>query len=202
MRSRTPYSRFLVAAAISVLLAAAQGPPSEPPSGDPLPRVLITTAKGAVEIEVFPAQAPKTVANFLEYVDSRAYDDTIFHRVISGFVVQGGGFTPELEMIPTLPPVKIETTNKLQNVRGSVAMARSLDRDSATSQFYINLSDNTELNRGGRQFGYTVFGRVTAGMAVVDRISRVQTSQRGLMKDVPIFPVIVESVRRVKTPGP
>ena len=162
------------------------------------PTVILETSKGTVKIELFPLEAPKTVENFLRYVDAGFYDDTVFHRVIRGFVVQGGGFTPELDLKPTLPPVPIESRNGLENKRGSVAMARNFDRDSATSQFYINLSDNEQLDRGARSFGYTVFGRVTEGMDVVDRISAVQTSRRGEIDDIPILPVFLETARRAK----
>jgi cyclophilin family peptidyl-prolyl cis-trans isomerase len=162
------------------------------------PVVVLETSKGAIRIELLPHEAPKTVANFLRYVDAGFYADTIFHRVIRGFVVQGGGFTPELELKPTLPPVEIESRNGLENKRGSVAMARSLDRNSATSQFFINLSDNEQLNRSVHSFGYTVFGRVIEGMAVVDRIAGVQISRRGEMDDVPIIPVFLESARRAE----
>jgi cyclophilin family peptidyl-prolyl cis-trans isomerase len=160
------------------------------------PVVILETSKGTIKLELFPQDAPKTVENFLRYVDGGFYADTVFHRVIRGFVVQGGGFTPELELKPTLPPVEIESRKGLENKRGSVSMARSLDRDSATSQFFINLSDNEQLNRGARSFGYTVFGRVVEGMEVVDRIAAVQTSRRGEMEDVPILPVFLESARR------
>jgi peptidyl-prolyl cis-trans isomerase A (cyclophilin A) len=170
--------------------------PSSPAAQNPL--VILETSKGAIKIELFPAQAPKTVENFLRYVDAGFYADTVFHRVIRGFVVQGGGFTPDLELKPTLPPVRIESRNGLENARGSVAMARSLDRDSATSQFFINLSDNQQLNRSAKNFGYTVFGRVIEGMEVVDRIAAVQTSRRGEMDDVPIIPVFLEAARRAK----
>lgn len=162
------------------------------------PVVVLETSKGAIKIELFPGEAPKTVENFLHYVDAGFYSDTIFHRVIRGFVVQGGGFTPELELKPTLPPVQIESRKGLENKRGSLSMARRLDRDSATSQFFINLSDNEQLNRGARSFGYTVFGRVIEGMEVVDRIAAVQTSRRGEMDDVPIIPVFLESARRAE----
>lgn len=160
--------------------------------------VVLETSKGAIKIELFPREAPKTVENFLRYVDAGFYSDTIFHRVIRGFVVQGGGFTPELELKPTLPPVPIESRKGLENKRGSVSMARRLDLNSATSQFFINLSDNEQLNRGARSFGYTVFGRVIEGMEVVDRIAAVQTSRRGEMDDVPILPVFLESARRAE----
>jgi peptidyl-prolyl cis-trans isomerase A (cyclophilin A) len=162
------------------------------------PAVILETSKGVIKIELFARETPKTVGNFLRYVDGGFYVDTVFHRVIRGFVVQGGGFTPELELKPTLPPVEIESRKGLENKRGSVSMARSLDRNSATSQFFINLSDNEQLNRGARSFGYTVFGRVIEGMEVVDRIAAVQTSRRGEMEDVPILPVFLESARRAE----
>jgi cyclophilin family peptidyl-prolyl cis-trans isomerase len=162
------------------------------------PVVVLETSKGTIKVELFPDEAPKTVENFLHYVDSGFYADTVFHRVIRGFVVQGGGFTPELELKPTLPPVPIESRNGLANKRGSVAMARNLDRNSATSQFYINLSDNEQLDRSSHSFGYTVFGRVIEGMEVVDRIAGVQTSRRGEMDDVPIIPVFLDAVRLEK----
>jgi cyclophilin family peptidyl-prolyl cis-trans isomerase len=170
--------------------------PAAPETGNPV--VVLETSKGAIRIELFPGEAPKTVENFLHYVDAGFYADTVFHRVIRGFVVQGGGFTPELELKPTLPPVPIESRNGMANNRGSVAMARNLDRNSATSQFYINLSDNEQLDRSAHSFGYTVFGRVIEGMEIVDRIAGVQTSRRGEMDDVPIIPVFLESARREK----
>ena len=150
---------------------------------------------GTVRMELYPEVAPKTVANFLAYVNSGFYSDTVFHRVIEGFVVQGGGFTPELMPKPTRKPVRIETKNGMSNERGTVAMARQMGRNTATSQFFINLQPNTMLDRGVMQFGYTVFGRVIEGMEVVDRISRVQTSRRGRMQDVPILPVFLEAAQ-------
>ncbi len=157
--------------------------------------VTIRTSHGIVRIELHPEIAPKTVANFLGYVESGFYDDTVFHRVIENFVVQGGGFTPEMAIKPAGKPVRIETKNGMQNERGTVAMARSWGKDTATSQFFFNLQDNSNLDRGARRFGYTVFGRVVEGMDVLDRISRVQTSRRGPMEDVPILPVFLESAR-------
>jgi len=171
--------------------ATAQSPES--------PLIVLETSKGVVKIELFPEQAPKTVANFLTYVDTAYYDDTVFHRVIEKFVVQGGGFTPELEMKPTLEPVPIETKNGLTNDRGTVAMARQWKQNSATSQFFINLGDNEKLNRTAHNYGYTVFGRVIEGMEVVDRIARAQTSNRGRMRDVPILPVFLERAYRDQT---
>ena len=159
------------------------------------PVVAIETSKGLVRIELYPESAPKTVANFLAYVNSGFFDDTVFHRVIEGFVVQGGGFTPEMQLKPAAKPVRAETKNGLANERGTVAMARDVGRDTATSQFFFNLKDNEALDRDARSFGYTVFGRVIEGMDVVDRISRVQTSRRGRMEDVPILPVFLERAR-------
>ena len=150
---------------------------------------------GDVRIELYPESAPRTVANFLAYVNSGFFDDTVFHRVIEDFVVQGGGFTPEMQLKPTAKPVRAETKNGLANERGTVAMARDLGRDTATSQFFFNLKDNEALDRDTRSFGYTVFGRVIEGMDVVDRISRVQTSRRGRMEDVPILPVFLDRAR-------
>lgn len=187
------------AASMAAPQAAAREPATgktEPAAENPV--VILETSKGVIKIELFSQDTPKTVENFLRYVEGGFYADTVFHRVIRGFVVQGGGFTPELEMKPTLPPVEIESRKGLENKRGSVAMARSLDRNSATSQFFINLSDNEQLNRGARSFGYTVFGRVIEGMEVVDRIASVQTSRRGEMEDVPILPVFLESARRAE----
>lgn len=192
---RKAIARMLIAAA----LAAGVIPASQAlAAAEKLPQVLIKTAKGEIKIELFADQTPRTVENFLRYVDEKFFDDTIFHRVIRNFVVQGGGFTPELEMKPVHAAVKIESRSKLPNARGSVAMARNDNRDSATSQFFINLKDNARLDRKAFSFGYTVFGQVIEGMEVVDRISRVQTSRRGLMDDVPILPVFVESIRRVE----
>ena len=180
--------RSLLAAAGCPIVAFAQSPESRPV-------VAVKTSKGAFRIELYPDIAPRTVANFLSYVNSGFYDDTVFHRVIAGFVVQGGGFTPELHLKPTGKPVRIETKKGMLNVRGSVAMARGWGKDTATSQFFVNLKDNMDLDRGSRQFGYTVFGKVVEGMEVVDRISRVQTSRRGPMQDVPILPVFLETAR-------
>lgn len=162
------------------------------------PVVQFETSKGDFKIELFPEHSPKTVENFLTYVNFKYYDDTIFHRVIEKFVVQGGGFTPELQQKPTLPAVPIETKNGLTNDRGTVAMARDGRKDSATSQFFINLGDNEMLNRTGHTYGYTVFGRVIEGMEVVDKIADVQTSRRGRMADVPILPVFVDHAYVVK----
>ena len=164
-------------------------------ANEPRPVVSLKTSMGVVRVELYSDVVPKTVANFLAYVNSGFYDDTVFHRVIEGFVVQGGGFTPELTLKPTRKPVRIETQAGLSNERGTVAMARQMGKDTATSQFFVNLKPNAMLDRAALRFGYTVFGRVIEGMEVVDRISRVQTSRRGPMQDVPILPVFLEAAR-------
>ena len=187
MPQRQPCRSLLAAVGCAAVLFA-QSPESRPV-------VAVETSKGTFRIELYPDIAPRTVDNFLSYVNSGFYDDTVFHRVIEGFVVQGGGFTPELRPKPTGEPVRIETKKGMLNVRGSVAMARGWGKDTATSQFFVNLNDNANLDRGTRQFGYTVFGKVLDGMDVVDRIASVQTSRRGPMQDVPILPVFLESAR-------
>jgi cyclophilin family peptidyl-prolyl cis-trans isomerase len=178
------------------LLAVALLAPALPACWAQNPVVVLETSKGTIEIELYPEAAPKTVENFLKYVDAGFYADTIFHRVIRGFVIQGGGLTPELEEKPTMKPIRIEAQGDLLNERGTVAMARTNDRDSATSQFFINVADNAELDHSKRQFGYTVFGRVVSGMDVVDVIADVQTSTRGRIEDVPILPVFIDRVHR------
>ena len=187
-------ARRLLAPLAVFLLATSPLPGQEAVSR---PAVRFETTKGKFTIELFADKTPRTAANFLRYVEEQFFDDTIFHRVIPKFVVQGGGFTPELELKGTSAPIKIETRGDLPNVRGSVAMARTGDRNSASSQFFVNLADNDQLDRAGPRPGYTVFGRVIEGMEVVDRIARVQTGRRGPMRDVPIFPVIVITARRV-----
>lgn len=186
--------RLLLTVALLAVTAFAATDDSGP-SAATGPVVALETSKGVVRIELLPAEAPRTVENFLAYVKAGFYDDTVFHRVIENFVVQGGGFTPELDLKPTFKEVTIETKNGLPNLRGTVAMARQWQKNSATSQFFINLKDNADLNRGVQRFGYTVFGRVIEGMQVVERISRVQTSRRGPMEDVPILPVFLETAR-------
>lgn len=161
------------------------------------PTVVLETSKGTIEIELLPDQAPQTVENFLKYVDSGFYADTVFHRVIRNFVVQGGGFTPELELKPTLDPIRSENKNSpLLNGRGTVAMARGDDPDSATSQFFINVANNAQLDRSAKTYGYVVFGRIVSGMETVDAIANVQTSRRGEMDDVPIIPVFLDRAYR------
>ena len=171
------------------------------------PRVRITTNLGSFVVELEPQKAPRTVENFLRYVREGFYEGTVFHRVVPGFVVQGGGFTVQMAKKPTHEPIPNEAANGLSNVRGTIAMARTSDPDSATSQFYINLRDNTALDRRDGSpagAGYCVFGHVVEGMNVVDAIGRMQThtvavkdpqsGHRYGMRDVPAEPVVIEKV--------
>lgn len=166
------------------------------------PRVLMKTSKGDIVIELFPDRAPITVKNFLTYVDEKFYDGTIFHRVIKGFMIQGGGLTPDMmTKKPTHPPIKNEANNGLKNLRGTIAMARTAEIDSATCQFFINLVDNPFLDHvpgDPNKFGYAVFGKVVQGMEVVDAIAEVPTRVRGIHRDVPVEPVIIISVTRIQ----
>ncbi len=163
------------------------------------PAVLMKTSLGEITIELEESKAPLTVKNFLGYVEAKAYDGTIFHRVIPGFMIQGGGFDADLKQRETRPPIKNEAANGLKNRRGTIAMARTNVVDSATSQFFINLVDNGNLDHRSadpRGFGYAVFGRVTAGMDVVDRIARVTTRRASPMfQDLPAEPVVIHSIR-------
>ncbi|MFQ5702668.1 MAG: peptidylprolyl isomerase [Gemmatimonadales bacterium] len=158
--------------------------------------VVLTTSVGRVEVELFDAQAPVTVANFLEYVDAGFYDGTIFHRVIPNFMIQGGGFTEDMSEKATRMPIKNEADNGLKNERGTLSMARTQDINSATSQFFINVGDNEFLDHGERDFGYAVFAKVAEGMDVVDQIAGVKTGNRGSHQDVPVEPVVILSVTR------
>ncbi len=163
------------------------------------PVVVIKTNKGDITAELFEKESPITVANFLRYVDDGFYADTIFHRVISGFMIQGGGFDQEMQQKSTHPPIKNEAENRLKNERGTLAMARTQVVDSATSQFFINLTDNAFLNHTApnpRGFGYCVFGRVVDGMDVVDAIAQVSTGRHGPHQDVPQEPVVILEVVR------
>ncbi len=158
--------------------------------------VVIETTKGTITIELDTEHAPISVENFLAYVDAGHFDRTLFHRVIPGFMIQGGGFTESMEVKPTREPIKNEADNGLKNERGTLSMARTSDINSATSQFFINLADNGFLDHGERDFGYAVFGRVTEGMDVVDDIAQVATGRRGGHQDVPLEPVVILSAKR------
>jgi len=152
---------------------------------------------GDITVELFDAEAPVSVANFLEYVDSGFFKETVFHRVIPGFMIQGGGMTEDMNEKPTRDSIENEAANGLRNERGSLAMARTSVVDSATAQFFVNLADNTFLNHGGRDFGYAVFGEVVEGMDIVDKIAAVPTGSRGVHDDVPLAAVTITSAARV-----
>jgi cyclophilin family peptidyl-prolyl cis-trans isomerase len=162
--------------------------------------VLMSTSLGDMTIELDPTKAPTTVKNFLGYVDDGFYDGTIFHRVISNFMIQGGGFEPGMKQKANKGPIKNESTNGLSNKRGTIAMARTNVPDSATSQFFINVKDNDFLDRAQAQdgVGYCVFGKVVDGQDVVDKIKAVKTGSKGGHGDVPVQDVVINSVRRVE----
>lgn len=159
--------------------------------------VVFETTLGSITLELFPEEAPQTVENFLQYVDDGFYEGTIFHRVIPGFVIQGGGLTPDMESKETRDPIQNEADNGLKNTRGSLSMARTQAVHSATSQFFINLSDNVFLDHGTRDFGYAVFARVADGMDVVDEIAAVSTGTVGPYSDVPEEAVVIHKAYRV-----
>lgn len=158
--------------------------------------VVFETTKGSFTLEMFPEKAPITVENFLTYVDDGFFDGTIFHRVIPGFMIQGGGFTEDMQQKSTRDTIKNEADNGLKNERGWLSMARTQDINSATSQFFVSVADNAFLDHGGRDFGYAVFAKVVDGMDVVDEIAKVPTGNKGGHQDVPVEPVIVLSAKR------
>jgi peptidyl-prolyl cis-trans isomerase A (cyclophilin A) len=164
---------------------------------DSKPHVLLTTSLGEVEIELDAGKAPISVKNFLGYVDSGYYNGTVFHRVIPGFMIQGGAFTPDMQQKDAQASIKNEADNGLLNTRGSLAMARTSAVDSATSQFFINSKDNDFLNHGSRDFGYAVFAHVVRGMEVVDKISGVSTTSVGGNQNVPREPVLILDAKRL-----
>lgn len=160
-------------------------------------KATIETSMGSITLELDDAKAPITVKNFLDYAKSGHYDGTIFHRVIDGFMIQGGGFTKSMDQKPTKAPIKNEAANGLSNKRGTIAMARTVVVDSATSQFFINLVDNNFLDYRGAEpqtYGYAVFGKVTDGMEVVDKIAKVKTGFAGPHQNVPEEPIVIKKV--------
>lgn len=164
-----------------------------------IPMVLMQTTAGDIRIELYEEQAPETVSNFLEYVRNDFYDGTIFHRVIPGFVIQGGGFTADFDHKPTRVPIVNEADNGLENERATLSMARTQDPNSATSQFFINLSDNPPLNASPGSAGYAVFGKVVEGMDVVDKIAAQPTGAAGpFRQDAPQQTVVIEDAEVVK----
>ena len=180
--------RGRVAACGAMLLLLAAGP---------LPawaqKVLLATSAGDIQLELDATKAPKTVANFVDYVKAGHYDGTVFHRVIEGFMIQGGGMDATLKERPTRDPIALESRNGLSNVRGSVAMARTSVPDSATSQFFINVADNARLDAANARdgHGYAVFGKVVRGMDVVDKIRTVATGNQGPHQNVPLEPIVI-----------
>lgn len=176
---------------------AAAGAEEPSGAGDP-PRVALETSEGKIVLELYPDRAPGTVENFLTYVRDGFYDGTVFHRVIPGFMIQGGGFTPDLEQKETREPIQNEASSGLSNERGTVAMARTSDPHSATAQFFVNTADNPNLDHGPGNPGYAAFGRVVDGMDVVDAIAGVRTTRKGMYDDVPAENVIIETARVVE----
>jgi cyclophilin family peptidyl-prolyl cis-trans isomerase len=187
---RSIFLRCLFFTLITTVFAFAQ------PARAADPVVEIKTSLGSFVVQLDPAHSPLSTANFLDYVDKKFYDGTIFHRVIPGFMVQGGGFGPDMTEKPAGAPIKNEGLNGLHNLRGTIAMARLPDPDSATAQFYINVVDNHSLDASPYTPGYAVFGKVIKGMEVVDKIVGVETTMKGRYEDVPVEPVVIESVRR------
>jgi peptidyl-prolyl cis-trans isomerase B (cyclophilin B) len=185
---------------ISAFLMIAQVSGSNPSQPVPQrPKVVLETSEGRIVLELMPDKAPVTVKNFLDHVKSGYYDGTIFHRVIPNFMIQGGGLGPDMTARPGAnPPIVNEADNGLKNDRGTVAMARTGDPHSATSQFFINSVNNDSLNHKGKNqagWGYAVFGRVTEGMNVVDAISRTPTGSRGPFQNVPVKPVVLQKTK-------
>ncbi|MBU9578895.1 peptidyl-prolyl cis-trans isomerase [Ralstonia mannitolilytica] len=183
LRIRSLFAGLVCALAVSAAAAAA-----------PAPRVQFKTSMGNFTVEVYPDKAPKTVSNFLQYVKDGFYKGTIFHRVMDGFMIQGGGFTPDMKQKDTRPPVEIESKNGLKNDKYTIAMARTMDPNSATAQFYVNVVDNNMLNYPGQDgYGYTVFGKVVEGTDTIDKIKAVETTTRFPHQNVPVKPIVIES---------
>lgn len=155
------------------------------------------TSHGDFTVELYAEEAPETVANFLAYVDAEFFDGTIFHRIVPGFVIQGGGLDADFANRQTRDPIRNEAKNGLKNLRGTLSMARTSAIDSATSQFFVNLADNAFLDHSARDFGYAVFARVTDGMAVIDAIAKVPTGRRKGYQDAPLEDVVIKSARRL-----
>jgi peptidyl-prolyl cis-trans isomerase B (cyclophilin B) len=189
--------KISLVSALVVLAAVVPGNAEETAKGNP--KVVLDTSKGEIVIELFADKAPATAQNFLAYVDAKFYDGTIFHRVIPNFMIQGGGFTADMEQKSTGDPIKNEADNGLENQRGTLAMARTGDPHSATGQFFINSVNNDFLNfksKTPQGWGYAVFGKVVEGIEVVDDISAVKTKTEGMYQDVPAEAVVINSARR------
>ena len=165
------------------------------------PQIEVTTNLGTFTIELWPAEAPQTVENFLRYVERDFYDGIIFHRVISDFMIQAGGYNAEMDYLEPAGRVMNESVGGPRNLRGTIAMARQRNPDSADAQWFVNVKDNRHLDADGQRPGYTVFGTVTTGMDIVDRISMVPTTVRAGMRDVPMDPVVIEQVTHLDAEG-
>jgi peptidyl-prolyl cis-trans isomerase A (cyclophilin A) len=196
-----PATTRLRALAAGLLLAAslARAPAAQAAER---PQVRIETSVGNFVVELDPDRAPLTVANFLEYVAAGHYSGLLFHRVVDGFIVQGGGYTPELALRPVRAPIPNEAGNGLGNRRGTIAMARLGEPHSADAQFYLNLADNVELDPRPTRWGYAVFGQVIQGLEVVDEIGHRATTERGGMQNVPVEPIVIRSVEVLREPIP
>jgi cyclophilin family peptidyl-prolyl cis-trans isomerase len=193
----------MLCSALILTLAQAAAPPATPtpaPTPTPItgPVVEITTSLGVIRVALDAEKAPISVDNFLKYVRAGFYDGTVFHRVMPNFMIQGGGMTPDLKEKPNRPAIRNEAKNGLRNSRGTIAMARLTDPNSATSQFFINVKDNHRLDFGIGGAGYAVFGAVVAGMDVVDKIVGVQTTSKSGYDNVPMTPVLIKTVRELK----
>lgn len=199
------FKRMLLAGMLAAVMASAAGAQESKPAA-PAPTspkmkgkvvVQIETSLGNIKAELYPEKAPKTVENFLAYVKAGFYDGTIFHRVIPGFVIQGGGFTKDMKQKKTNPAIALESQNGLKNARGTLAMARTNDPNSATSQFFVNLKDNAMLDYPKPDGnGYAVFGKVTSGLEIVDKIAGVTTTTlESGMADVPVEPVLIKTIK-------
>lgn len=188
-----PVSRRGALALLSALITSASLLlPQASLAQTPAQKVRLTTSMGDIVVELNAAKAPKTVENFLQYVNDKHYDGTVFHRVMSDFMIQGGGFTPDLQQKPTKAPIPLEAGNGLKNDRGAIAMARTNNPNSATSQFFINTVDNPNLNAPKPDgYGYAVFGKVVSGMDVVDKIRAVAVGDQGMHQNVPRTPITI-----------
>ncbi|MSM39519.1 MAG: peptidyl-prolyl cis-trans isomerase [Geobacter sp.] len=190
------FRKFLVALSLCLLGVTAAVAADQAAKN---PVVVLETSMGDIKVELFQKEAPLSVENFLDYANSGFYNGTVFHRVINGFMIQGGGFTPDMTPKKTNPPIKNEAANGLKNDRGTIAMARTMVADSATAQFFINVVNNNGLNRPSPDgHGYAVFGKVIDGMDVVDKIKAVKTGMSRGFRDVPETPVLIKSVKVLK----
>ena len=204
-RSLTPVTLALTLLLTAAVARAADPAPAAAPAKEGAkmeqtgknPIVVISTSMGDIEAELYADKAPESVKNFLAYAEAGHYNGTVFHRVIKGFMIQGGGMTPDMNQKPTKAPVKNEADNGLKNTNGTLAMARTSVVDSATSQFFINVKDNALLDHKSKTpqgYGYAVFGKVISGMDVVQKIENVSTGNKGMHQDVPTEPVLIKSI--------